>query len=60
MWTSYFPNSGTLIAEPFLDGFVAALVGTGYKPGTIQRYISTFGGARELLARRACAIIGRS
>ena len=45
MWTSYFPNSGTLIfirqtpAEPFLDGFVAALVDTGYRPGTIQRYL---------------------
>jgi hypothetical protein len=45
MWTSYFPNPGTFIliqqtpAEPYLDGFVAALVGTGYRPGTIQRYL---------------------
>ena len=45
MWTSYFPNPGTLIfiqqtpAEPHLDGFVAALVDTGYTPGTIQRYV---------------------
>lgn len=45
MWTSYFPNPGTLSfiqqtpAEPYLDGFVAALVGAGYSPGTIQRYL---------------------
>ena len=63
MWTSYFPNSGTLIfirqtpAEPFLDRFVAALVGTGYKPGTIQRYLRSAahlsywqGGRARLLA----------
>jgi len=45
MWTSYFPNVDTLSfirqtpAEPYLDGFVAALIGTGYRPGTIQRYV---------------------
>ena len=45
MWTSYFPNLCTLIfiqqtpAEPYLDGFVTALVGMGYRPGTIQRYL---------------------
>jgi site-specific recombinase XerD len=45
MWTSYFPNPCTSIfiqqtpAEPYMDGFVAALVGTGYRPGTIQRYL---------------------
>ena len=63
MWTSYFPNSGALIfirqtpAEPFLDRFVAALVGTGYKPGTIQRYLRSAahlsdwqGGRARLLA----------
>jgi integrase/recombinase XerD len=45
MWTSYFPNVDTLNfiqqtpAEPYLDGFVVALTGTGYRPGTIQRYL---------------------
>ena len=45
MWTSYFPNLCTLIfiqqtpAEPYLDGFITALVGMGYRPGTIQRYL---------------------
>jgi site-specific recombinase XerD len=45
MWTSYFPNVDTLNfiqqtpAEPYLDGFVVALAGTGYRPGTIQRYL---------------------
>ena len=45
MWTSYFPNPDTLRliqqtpAAPYLDSFVAALVGTGYKPTTIQRYL---------------------
>jgi site-specific recombinase XerD len=45
MWTSYFPNPDTLNliqrtpAAPYLDSFVSALVGTGYKPTTIQRYL---------------------
>ena len=45
MWTSYFPNVDTLNfiqqtpAEPYLEGFVGALIGTGYRPGTIQRYL---------------------
>jgi integrase/recombinase XerD len=45
MWASYFPNPGTANfihqtpAEPYLDGFVAALIGAGYRPGTIQRYL---------------------
>jgi len=45
MWTSYFPNPCTSLfiqptpAEPYMDGFVAALVSTGYRPGTIQRYL---------------------
>jgi len=45
MWTSYFPNVDTsnfiqqTPAEPYLDSFVVALIGTGYRPGTIQRYL---------------------
>ncbi|UIF88259.1 tyrosine-type recombinase/integrase [Cupriavidus sp. UYPR2.512] len=45
MWTSYFPNSGMADfihqtpAEPYLDGFVAALISAGYRPGTIRRYL---------------------
>jgi len=45
MLTSYFPNPGTLHliqctpAAPYLDSFAAALVGVGYKPTTIQRYL---------------------
>ena len=45
MWTSYFPNLCTLIfiqqtpAEPYLYGFITALVGMGSRPGTIQRYL---------------------
>jgi len=45
MLTNYFSNPGTLHliqcthAAPYLDGFAAALVGAGYSPATIQRYI---------------------
>jgi site-specific recombinase XerD len=45
MWTNYFPNPCALRAirctpaAPYLDGFAAALIGAGYRPGTIQRYI---------------------
>lgn len=45
MLTIYFPNPGTLHliqstpAAAYLDGLAAALVGAGYKPITIQRYL---------------------
>ena len=45
MFASYFPNPDALhliqgtSAAPYLDSFVAALLGTGYKPTTIQRYL---------------------
>ena len=49
MWTNYFPNPCALRAirctpaAPYLDGFAAALIGAGYRPGTIQRYIRSAG-----------------
>jgi hypothetical protein len=55
MWTSYFPNVDTLSfiqqtpAEPYLDGFVGALIGAGYRPGTIQRYVRLSGAASSAL-----------